>query len=627
MSPIKYSAWVLLVVLLGQFSRSTILSQEIEPSVAVLYQQRDTKSVPDFQRHVVPVLGRLGCNSAKCHGSFQGQGGFRLSLFGFDFRSDHQAIIGDATSEEGKRSTPGWPDQSLILKKATEQIDHEGGKRMELGSWEYHLLARWIKSGAKGAKVETIESPPSPGETKFAVDEKKFFREKIQPILVDHCYECHGYTNPKSGLSLNRRDRLIEGGSRGKALVVGNPAKSLLMEAVLHTGDLKMPPSGKLKKSQIEDLEQWIQMGVPWSDSLDEVAGETQQKLVQLHFEPEQILFHGPAVPMQVRLIAEWENGLREDVTCLARFQTNNDAVVLVNRDGLVRSVGPGDSHIVAFYDNGVAAIPVIRPYESQVGPKVSPDAGSLQSDHPIDRLIHSKLEKLNLIPSRICSDSEFLRRVSIDLTGTLPTPEEIRKFLDDGSAKKRLKKVDELLTRSTYAAWWSNKLCDFTGCNPKSISSLLEVAIEEGYVKASLWYDWIFERVNQNVPYDQLVKGIMLAEIRSGVGEDSMPYFWTRQSLKESKDTAMSVAHAFLGIQLQCAECHKHPFDQWTQADFRDFSKFFDTVTYGKQNSNAQNNSQLRLLRSGRVQINRGDDTRQPVFDWMTAKENPWFA
>ncbi|MEO1997331.1 MAG: DUF1549 domain-containing protein, partial [Planctomycetaceae bacterium] len=111
-----------------------------------------------------------------------------------------------------------------------------------------------------------------------------------------------------------------------------------------------------------------------------------------------------------------------------------------------------------------------------------------------------------------------------------------------------------------------------------KSISSLLEVAREDGYVKASAWYDWIYERVARNEPYDQLVAGIMLAD-PSG-GNDGMPYFWTRQSLKQPRDTAVSVAHAFLGIQMQCAECHKHPFDQWTQADFNQFSQFFDSVT-----------------------------------------------
>ncbi|MCP4099330.1 MAG: DUF1553 domain-containing protein, partial [Planctomycetaceae bacterium] len=116
-----------------------------------------------------------------------------------------------------------------------------------------------------------------------------------------------------------------------------------------------------------------------------------------------------------------------------------------------------------------------------------------------------------------------------------------------------------------------------------------------------------------------------MLADL-SGRGE-GMPTFWTRQSLKEPKDTAMSVAHAFLGIQLQCAECHKHPFDQWTQADFNDFGRFFASVTTTKQQSRTREKTTLGLLRSQTISLEPGDDPREPVMNWMRDKENPWFA
>jgi hypothetical protein len=247
------------------------------------------------------------------------------------------------------------------------------------------------------------------------------------------------------------------------------------------------------------------------------------------------------------------------------------------------------------------------------------------KSDHPIDRFVNAKLNKLGFIPSELCTDAEFLRRVSIDMTGTLPTPDEVTSFLADKLKDKRNLKIEELLQRPTYAAWWANKLCDFTGCNPRSISSLLEVAREDGYVKATEWYDWIYERVANNDPYDKLAEGIMLAELSGGA--EGMPYFWTRQSLKEPKDTAMSVAHAFLGIQLQCAECHKHPFDRWTQADFNQFSQFFESVTTTKRRSSAKANQSLSLLRSHVVSLQAGDDPRKPIMDWMRDPKNPWFA
>ncbi len=617
------------------FNLSHACAQEIIAPAAVRFASPETVAVPDFQRHVVPLLGRNGCNSAKCHGSFQGQGDFRLSLFGFDFAADHAAMHAEAASESGLRLDIQSPEKSLILRKPTEQTDHEGGERFPLGSWEHHLLSRWIETGALGALVKGTDEPSSDTanssqanllskESKDRDEGLQLFQDRIQPLFESHCYECHGYNMPKAGFKLTTRTQILEGGNSGAAIVPHAPDASLLVRAIRYTDEaLQMPPSGTLKPQQIADLETWVRLGAPWPDRYAAAAGDTSQVLVRLRYEPEEILFQETNQSTQIRIIAEWENGIREDVTCLSRFQTNNDAVVRVDKDGLATSVGEGDSHIVAFYDNGVAAIPVLRRYAN--GRQHLQTARTQRSDHPIDRFVTAKLDKLGLVPSGECTDAEFLRRVSIDMTGTLPTPAEITSFLADPSERKRAKKIDELLQRPAYAAWWANKLCDFTGCNPLSIDGLLEVATERGYAGASHWYDWIYERVDRNVPYDELVEGIMLSPLDSSDG--SMPYFWRRQSLKEPKDTAMSVAHAFLGIQLQCAECHKHPFDRWTQSDFSQFSQFFDAVTTTKRQATVQEQQNLRLLRSQSVSLASGDDPRVPIMDWMRNPDNPWFA
>ncbi|HIF34388.1 MAG TPA: DUF1549 domain-containing protein [Planctomycetaceae bacterium] len=613
----KYSTTTIactLLVLIG-----SVGGQEVIPSVAARFDRRGTEAIPDFQRHVVPLLGRLGCNSAKCHGSFQGQGNFRLSLFGFDFQADHSALHAAASSEDGKRLDVHKPEESLIALKPTEQIDHDGGKRFELGSWEHNLLLRWIESGALGADI--VDATSQQGvDIAYSDEQVTFFKERIQPLLESNCHECHGYSNPKASLRLTSRQRLLAGGDSGAAIVPSDPNKSLLIQAVRYgNDDLKMPPNGKLKQREIADLEKWVRIGAPWPDRDGSVAGDTNQVLVALHYEPDEIVFPETGETSQIVVIAEWASGEREDVTCLSRFQTNDDAVVRVDRNGLATSVGEGDTHIITFYDNGIAAIPVLRPYKV-TGTPSAPD--TLQG---IDRFVNAKLGKLGLVPSELCTDAEFLRRVSIDMTGTLPTPDEVIAFLADKSADKRTDKIDELLQRPAYAAWWANKLCDFSGCNPTSIQSLLEVATEVGYVRALEWYDWIYERVDRNEPYDELVEGIMLARLTSR--DEGMPYFWTRQSLKQPKDTAISVAHAFLGIQLQCAECHKHPFDRWTQADFNDFARFFDSVTTSKRRSAARDKQEIRLLRSHVVALEAGDDPRKPIMDWMRDKNNPWFA
>ncbi len=614
------------ITLLWLAIASAVSADETDAPVSHRFSNRNTKDVPDFQKHVVPLLGKLGCNSAKCHGSFQGQGDLQLSLFGFDFKSDHATLTADALSENSSRLNAENPEQSLILRKPTEQTDHEGGQRFETESWEHHLLLRWIESGAKGALSTPTSRTP---KRQFAEDEVTFFQDTVRPILENHCFECHGFDARRGNLSLANRESTLLGGDSGLAVAPGKPEESLLIAAVRHTNaQLQMPPSGKLAADKIAALEKWVTMGAPWPKGNGAAPGETNQVHAELNYEPKEILFSESAKTQQLKIIAHWKDGTREDVTCLARFQTNNDAVVNINQNGLATSTGHGDTHIIAMYDNGVAAIPVLRPY-NRVGfeptKTLNGKSRTLPAKHPIDQFVGAKLKKLALAPSEICTDGEFLRRVSIDMTGTLPPPAEVKAFLADTAMDKREQKIDELLQRPTYAAWWTNKLCDFTGCNPKSITSLLEVAQEDGYVKASQWYDWIYERVQKNEPYDRLVSELMLADLSGRRG--GMPYFWTRQSLKEPKDTAMSVAHAFLGIQLQCAECHKHPFDRWTQADFNDFAQFFDSVTQFKRRSAAAEDQELRLLRSEQVRLERGDDPRKPVMDWMRNPNNSWFA
>ncbi|MEC8474300.1 MAG: DUF1549 domain-containing protein, partial [Planctomycetota bacterium] len=473
------------------------------------FASRDTPAVPHFQKHVVPLLGRLGCNSAKCHGSFQGQGNFQLSLFGFDFLADHSALTNEGPSGQEPRIDLTDPDQSLISLKPSGEEPHEGGQRFRVGSWEQHLLLRWIESGAH---VDLIPSNPDPTTNIATEVEQEFFLTEVKPLLEDHCYECHGFQNKKGGLSLRSRNDLLQGSSNGRVVNLEEPDRSLILSVVnTEDPDQQMPPSGKLPAEKLQILEDWVMMGAPWAEDGGTPSRTNALRLQSLHCEPSELVFDENEQAVKIRVIAEWEDGTLEDVTCLARYQTNDDSVVKITKDGIANFTGEGDTHIVIYYDNGVAAIPVIRPYLSQ---KTSPPSIAAVPTHPIDQYIQAKLEKLGLQSSPLCSETEFLRRLSIDLTGTLPSPDEIAKYLRDPSPNKRLNKIDELLNTTSYTAWWTNKLCDFTGCNPKSISSLLEEAREEGYVKASQWYDWIFQQVEINRPYDQIVKELMLADL-----------------------------------------------------------------------------------------------------------------
>lgn len=552
-------------------------SSKALPSVAERFAPADVKEVPDFRRQVVPLLGRLGCNGRACHGSFQGRGGFRLSLFGYDFKMDHDNLT---AADEGRVNVEE-PTESLIIQKPTDDLAHGGGKRYELGSWEHHVLLRWIQGGAKG-------------------------------------------------------------------------------------------------------------------------VGENQADLVRLEVTPDEVVFNQAGQTVPLKAVAVWSDGTREDVTPLCRFQTNDDQVAEIDKDGLVTAVNPGDTHVVAFYDKAVVPVPTMRPVSERVGP----DYPDVPTPTKIDELVVQKLRKLGIVPSKTCTDAEFLRRISLDLTGTLPTAQEVEAFFADSSADKRARKIDELLKRPTYAAWWTTRLCDITGNNDDALNN---VTPARGQASQD-WYDWIYKRVADNVPYDELVAGIVQATSRNegesyreyceamsklygpqGEGSfadrDGMWYYWARRNIRQPEEKALSFAYSFLGIRIQCAQCHKHPFDQWTQDDYKQFSNFFTRINFGfdgasrkeyqamldelgvkekrggqlrreltqllrdgktvpfqevyvnaprgnREGGNGKRRgrggpspAQARLLGAGNVNLNEYDDPRDALMAWLRDKNNPYFA
>jgi hypothetical protein len=318
--------------------------------------------------------------------------------------------------------------------------------------------------------------------------------------------------------------------------------------------------------------------------------------LESLDVTPPEISFHAAGESQPLRIVAVWSDGVREDVTPLCRFRTNDEAIATVSETGVVTGAGRGDTHVIAFYDNGIAGVPVIVPVSEQVGASY-PD---VPAPTRIDELVLQKLRKVGLVPSEISGDAEFLRRVSLDMTGTLPTPREVEEFLADRSPDKRSNKVDELLSRPTYAAWWATRFGDWTGNTEEN----LPVGGEQGVrkQKSAQWYAWLYRRLEENVPYDQIVAGILLATGREP-GQSDEEYFAQTSAFFRSEDPAdfaeratmphfwspgrgtvpqtLRVSYAFLGVRLECAECHKHPYDQWTKEDYEGFQVFFDSVRF----------------------------------------------
>ena len=417
--------------------------------------------------------------------------------------------------------------------------------------------------------------------------------------------------------------------------------------------------------------------------------GEKAAHFVRLDVTPTELVFKNEGEEVQLQVVAVWSDGSREDVTSLARFESKNDAVAEVSPAGLITSTGQGDAYVVTFFDNGIETTQVVLPVSEQVGDKYP----AVPTPTPIDEHVVAKLKKLGVTPSPLCTDEEFLRRVSLDLVGTLPTLKELREFIADDSADKRSKKIDELLQRPAYVMWWTTKLCDLTGSNAGFLGGT-----EMAQPVAAQWRAWIERRVQTNIGWDKIVAGIILARSRPrgqtyadfiteqsqytrrtdgtdfAALENPMPHFWIKDNLRLPRDKTLAFGYIFMGVRLECAECHKHPFDQWSKHDFEQFTQFFTRVKVGVSPEAAARHKQMqhmlgvpvkldtaslrrqsymriaaeggpipwkevyiappsaqpqlaKLLGGSEMDLNDFEDPREPLMKWMLTEPNRYFA
>jgi hypothetical protein len=513
----------------------------------------------DFERHIMGLLGRMGCNSGSCHGSFQGKGGFRLSLFGYEPSKDYEAITRD---NFGRRLNAGDAHNSLLLLKASGQVSHGGGTRFLKGSWQYRIFQEWIEAGAVWS-----------------------------------------------------------------------------------------PGSGSVKSIEITPTELAFKK-----------AGQEKELKVQAHF----------------------ADGSTSDITTFCDFRTNDDAVADISNLGVVKSLRAGSTAIVVSYRGNVLPVRVLVPMELPAGFKYP----KLAENNFIDREVFARLRLLNMVPSDPAGDQAFLRRVTIDAIGSLPTPDEIRAFLADKNPNKRAKKIDELLAHPLHAALWATKFSDITGNDTIS----LELPQQLRPVRSQMWHDWFRKRVAENVPYDQIVKGVLCATSRddksiedwyeetkalheaaqksyhtSYADRDSLDLYWRRQQPVPIEQWGERTAAAFMGIRLECAQCHKHPFDRWSQVEYRAYANIFGQVIANgvspearkmlgnklkpapkKGNQQQPQYREVYLAPKGQktlthpdtgrpltpkalggpeIPLEPGKDARLALFEWLRAKDNPFFA
>jgi hypothetical protein len=519
----------------------------------------------DFERHIVGLLSKMGCNSGSCHGSFQGKNGFRLSLFGYDADRDFAALTRDNL---GRRIDPVHPDQSLVLMKPSGSAIHEGGVRFAKDSWQYRVFRQWIESGA-----------------------------------------------------------------------------------------LRIKGSGDVSKLAIT---------------------------------PPEYAFTKPGETGRLTVTATFADGSEENITPFCDFRIHDDAIAEVSPLGEVTAQRPGDTAVVVLYRGKVQAARVLVPREAAAGFHYP----TVPEINYVDKHVFAKLRRLNMVPSDLAGDAEFLRRVTIDTIGCLPTPDDVRSFLADQRSDKRERKIDELLKHRLHGALWATKFSDITGNNTDAMENPQQLKPK----LSQMWHDWFAKRIRDNMPYDEIVKGVLTATSREGMSaeewlddvktidaeagkgwsssypeRETLDLFWRRLQPVPIEQWGEKVAAAFLGVRLECAQCHKHPTDRWTQDEYWAFANCFSQVTYNRnafsepelkklvdaenadrvKSSQGKNQNQVPQIRelftatkaatkanpeTGRVappralggpafELKSGHDMRVDLFQWMVKPDNLFFA
>lgn len=436
---------------------------------------------------------------------------------------------------------------------------------------------------------------------------------------------CHGAQHGKGGfrLSLYGFDPEFDYASmvhegRGRRVTVADPTHSLL----LLKPTLQMPHGGgqviKPGSPTYNMLLRWIRAGAP-------APSDRERHLAGVTVTPDECVLPHANLHQQIHVTAKYSDGSTRNVTEMARYASQNDAVANVDGVGNVVTKQPGESAIMVNYAGEVRVVHILVPFAN---PPV--DFAKRRRANYIDDLVYRKLTQIHLTPSPRCTDAEFIRRVYLDAIATLPTPKETRAFLDDPSPDKRSKLIDALLERPEYVDYRTLKLSDLLRVNGQYCS-------DEG---ADVYYRWIHDRVEKNIGYDQFVRELLTAR-GSAFHVGPTNYFKVATNPEE---LAEATAQSFLGVRIQCAKCHNHPFEKWKQKDYYGLAAFFarvgqkDGPEFAETQIYAKRDGEVNHPRTGQViapkflggaepKIDDEDDRRIALANWLTAKTNKDFA
>jgi hypothetical protein len=455
------------------------------------------------------------------------------------------------------------------------------------------------------------------------------FRLDVMPVFMRagcNTGSCHGAARGKDGFRISlfgfdpagdhyRLTREMV----GRRINLAVPSDSTMLEkalgAVQHTGGKRFEAQSELYQT----LYRWIESGA----HNDDVAKLPTLKGVDLY--PMAAVLDGKGSTQQMTVRARYSDGTDRDVTSLAVFLTNNEVSAAVTPEGKVTAGDRGEAFVMArFGTYTVGSQFIVLPKGLKFQYPQEPEQSY------IDKLVGDKLRKLRIGPSGLCDDSTFVRRVYLDIVGLTPTIDEYNHFMTSTDPAKRAKLIDELLKRKEFAEIWVSQWAELL-----QIRSTPQVS----YKSMFLYYNWLVERLSKNMPMDQMVQELLSAS--GGTFKNPATNFY--QTTTETLPLAESVAQVFMGMRIQCAQCHNHPFDRWTQDDYYGFAAFFaqigrkgaedyrETIVFNSGGGEVAHPVGGRAMApkflGGETPDVSGKDRRVVLAKWLASPQNPWFA
>ena len=456
------------------------------------------------------------------------------------------------------------------------------------------------------------------------------FRNHVQPVLAKFgCSSgaCHGAAAGQNGFKLSLRGyddlgdwKALTRGALGRRIVPADPSASLLVQkpagAVPHKGGVRFPPDSQ----EFRVLSEWIADGAP-------PPRDDDPRVMRIEVLPNQVTLR-PGAKQQMVVRAHFSDGSAHDVTRWAKYTSADTSVATVDdKTGQITVVAPGEGAITAWYLSKIAIGTVTSPYANDVPPDTF--AKSPRRNF-IDELVLEKLQSLSLPPSPPASDAEFLRRAFLDTVGVLPAPDETRAFLADPSPDKRDKLIESLLARPEFVDYWTYKWSDLLLVSSKNLKA------------PAMWsyYNWVRSQVALNTPWDRFARAVLTA--RGSTSENGAAAFYVLHD--DPRLMSETATLTFMGTSINCAKCHNHPMEKWTNDQYYAMANLFSRVRSKNGGGDGEmivfsaSEGELVQPLTGKPQPPKplegeavptasAADRREALADWLCSSKNPYFA